>query len=101
VTNRKERRAQRSARGQLKALKGGKPVPPSTPAQRLGEDLLAFLDDYTKRKSGLEAMDVTKVVMQVSASMAQDFGAQREEFLHACGHVFDEEEKARAERRKY
>lgn len=97
--NRKDRRTERSARGRLKALEGGKQLPPDTPAQRLGIDLKAFLADYIKKHGGIDSGNVMKVVLQVGTSMAMDHGAPRNEFVDAAGLLWDEEEKARAERR--
>lgn len=97
--NRKDRRAERSARGRLKALEGGKQLPPDTPPQRLAADLKAFLADYVKKHGGLDSGNVMKVVLQVGASLSMDHGAPRNEFVEAMGLLWDEEEKARAERR--
>jgi len=93
--NRRQRRAERSGRGQLKAIEGGKPSAPDTPAQRLGVALEAFMKQYLQGHGGIDAMNATKVVMQYAAHMALDFNAEREEYLLACGAVFDEEQAAR------
>jgi len=85
----------RSPTWRLKAIQGGKAVPPDTPEQRFAEDLVAYTGHYLKRHSGITALEVTKVFMQISASMALDYGAQREDYLRACGHVFDEEYASR------
>lgn len=99
--NRKDRRAERSARGRLKALQGGRQLAPDTPAQRLGADLFAFLGDYLKKHGGLDQTDVVKVLMQLSVNIALDHAASREGLIQAIGDTWDEEEQARAERRKY
>jgi len=98
--NRKDRRVERSAKGRLKALKGGKKLPPDTPAQRFGTDLKAFIADYLKKHGGLDSGNTMKVVLQLGVSLSMDHGAPREEFVAAMGLLYDEEEQARAERRK-
>lgn len=93
----------RRARRALKAIQGGKPVGPGqivapvpdTPAQRFGNALNDFVAAYMKGHSGIDTMDVTKVTMQYSASVAIDCGAREEEYLRACEDVFDEEKAAR------
>lgn len=92
--NRRARRAQQSARGKLTPLKGGKPTTPDTPSQRFGIALEQFVEQYLKSHSGLDAMNVTKVIMQYSVKMAIDHGADREQYLMASGSVFDEEKEA-------
>lgn len=98
--NRRERRALR-AQGRLRAISGGKPVAPSrvlapnTPAQNFGHALEEFVAGYLKKHSGLDAMNVTKVILQYSASSAIDFGAGKEDYIRACGDIFDEERNAR------
>lgn len=96
--NRRERRARRSARGQLKAIQGGRPTPEQTPAQRFGQELETFVAHYLRTHSGLDRLNVTKVVMQYAASMAIDHGANLQEYLHASEHVFNEEINARSAR---
>ena len=96
--NRKERRA-------LQAISGGKPgkttvspaqvLAPPTPAQRFGLALQEFITQYQRGHSGIDAMNITKVVMQYSVSSAIDFGAAKDDYLRACATVFDEEKKAR------
>lgn len=101
MTNRRERRAGRSARGRLKAIEGGKKVAPNTPAQRLGEDLLAFLGDYLKKHGGLDRNNVMKVLLQLAISIAIDHDVDCEEFTVSAKLAYEEEEQERARRREF
>lgn len=92
---RRERRAMRSARGKMKLIEGGKEVAEDTPAQRFGEDLEAHIADYLKKHSGLDKLNVTKVVMQLSAKMAIDHSASEEEYVNATRFVFQEIAKSK------
>lgn len=95
ASNRRQRRVSRSARGKLRALEGGKLPVPDTPAQRFGDDLKAHIAHYLKTHSGLDAMNVIKVLLQVGSGFAMDNGADRDQYAAAAAHVFGEEEEAR------
>lgn len=93
--NRRVRRALQKGRGNLTAIEGGKPVAPDTPPQRFAAALEKFVATYLRGHGGLDALNVTKVVMQYGAKMAIDHDAKKAEYVMAAEHVFDEAYQAR------
>lgn len=74
----------------LRAIQGERQEVADTPAQRFGTELQKFLTEYLKKHSGLDAMNCLKVMMQLSAKMAYDHGAQAEDFAKSAEMIFDE-----------
>ena len=77
-------------RGFLRSVQGGKEAAPDTPAQRLGLAVQNFLHDYLKKHGGIDAMNASKVLLQLASKIAVDHGATAEEFGAAAKSTFEE-----------